>query len=217
MSWVQRRTVISRSPRSIWRSVCTSFFDRGSSPVVGSSMSSNDGAVRKLRAIATFCCWPRDSCFMGWSSVSSGSPRRSRISTTFWRVPPAPRPYRRAAYSMFSHGLSSLKNAASTETRFTCRRTCIASVTTSQPKTRAVPESGVSSVPRILIKVDLPLPFGPRTPVIPPASRRSSSWSATFSLGAALFHQGEPAWRSRRRNALLTPWMSIAGTFITDS
>src|SRR5216683_1308085 len=40
---------------------------------------------------------------------------------------------------MFSHGLSSLKKAASTETRFTCRRTRSASVTTSQPKDARCP------------------------------------------------------------------------------
>src|SRR6202521_3995175 len=111
---------------------------------------------------------------------------------------------------MFSHGLSSLKKAASTETRLTWRRTDSGSETSSQPKTIARPASGVSSVPRILISVDLPLPFGPRMPVTPPASTtRSSSWSATLSFHARR-HQGAPVSRSRRRNDLRIPWISIA-------
>src|SRR5882762_1229015 len=111
---------------------------------------------------------------------------------------------------MFSHGLSSLKKAASTETRFTWRRTDNGWATTSQPKTIAVPESGVSSVPRIRMSVDLPLPLGPRMPVTPPASTlRSSSWRATLSFHSRR-HQGAPASRSRRLKALRIPWISIA-------
>src|SRR6266850_2646578 len=111
---------------------------------------------------------------------------------------------------MFSQGLSSLKKAASTDTRFTWRRTDSGCATTSQPKTIAVPESGVSSVPRIRMSVDLPLPLGPRMPVTPPASTvRSSSWRATLSFHSRR-HQGAPVSRSRRRNALRIPWISIA-------
>src|SRR5260370_39411481 len=118
---------------------------------------------------------------------------------------------------MFSQGLSSLKNAASTETRLTWRRTSSGWVTTSQPNTSALPASGVSRVPRIRISVDLPLPFGPRIPVTPPvATVRSSSCSATLSLDSRR-HQGAPDSRSRRRNAFLTPCISIAGLFIADS
>ncbi len=113
---------------------------------------------------------------------------------------------------MFSQGLSSLKNAASTETRFTCRRTDSGSATTSHPNTMARPASGVSNVPRMRINVDFPLPFGPRIPVMPPASMtRSSSWRATLSFHSRR-HQGAPASRSRRRNAFLTPRISIAVT-----
>src|SRR2546423_109164 len=118
---------------------------------------------------------------------------------------------------MFSQGLSSLKNAASTETRLTCRRTSSASATTSQPNTSARPASGVSNVPRIRMSVDLPLPLGPRMPVTPPLSTvRSSSWRATLSFHSR-FHQCAPDSRSRRRKALRTPRSSTAGLFITNS
>src|SRR5256712_133528 len=120
MSWVQSRTVISRSARSVSSTAWTSFLERGSSPVVGSSIRSSDGAVRKLRAMATFCCCPRDSWFIDSS-------------------------------------------------------------------------------------------------VTPPASTiRSSSCNATFSF-CSRRHQGAPASRSRRLNALRTPWMSIARTLIAVS
>src|SRR5260370_32636627 len=111
---------------------------------------------------------------------------------------------------MFSHGLSSLKKAASTDTRLTCLRTESGSATTSQPNTLARPASGVSSVPRMRISVDLPLPLGPSIPVTPPASMtRSISWRATLSFHSRR-HQGAPTSRSRRRNAFLTPTISTA-------
>ena len=50
------------------------------------------------------------------------------------------------------------------------RRTLAARVTTSYPKTRALPASGVSSVARMRIRVDLPLPLGPMIPVTPPVA-----------------------------------------------
>src|SRR6202521_1296599 len=117
---------------------------------------------------------------------------------------------------MFSHGLNSLKNAASTETRFTWRRTDRGSETTSQPKTIARPASGVRSVARILISVDLPLPFGPRIPVTPPAwTVRSSSCRAGLSFHSR-FHHGAPVSRSRRLNPLVTPRSWIAAAFISS-
>src|SRR5438552_4204509 len=91
-SWVQSSTVAARSRRIDRTSSWTSRLERGSRPVVGSSISSSDGEVRKLRAIATFCCWPRDSCFIGLSSVSSGNPSRSNIASTRSRVPSPPLP-----------------------------------------------------------------------------------------------------------------------------
>src|SRR6266849_6555448 len=111
---------------------------------------------------------------------------------------------------MFSHGLSSLKNAASTDTRLTCLRTASGSATTSQPNTEARPASGVSSVPRIRINVDLPLPLGPSIPVTPPVSMiKSISWRATLSFHSRR-HHGAPVSRARRGKAFLTPWISIA-------
>src|ERR1700687_1471090 len=65
---------------------------------------------------------------------------------------------------MFSQGLSSLKNAASTETRLTCRRTDSGCATTSQPKTIALPASGVSNVPRTRDEMRLAPPVGPEDP-----------------------------------------------------
>src|SRR5579864_3135832 len=116
---------------------------------------------------------------------------------------------------MFSQGLSSLKKAASTDTRLTWRLTAIGSATTSHPNTDAWPASGVSSVPRMRINVDFPLPLGPRMPVTPPASTvRSSSWSATLSFQSRR-HQGAPDSRSLRRNAFLIFLISIAAVDIT--
>src|SRR6266849_4859343 len=117
---------------------------------------------------------------------------------------------------MFSHGLSSLKKAASTDTRLTCLRTESGSATTSEPNTAARPASGVSSVPRMRISVDLPLPLGPSIPVTPPASMtRSISWSATLSFHSRR-HHGAPASRSRRRKVFLMPKISTA-TLMTNS
>jgi hypothetical protein len=50
--------------------------------------------------------------------------------------------------------------------RLTRPRTASPSITTSWPKTRAVPESGRSRVARIRIVVVFPAPLGPRTPYI---------------------------------------------------
>src|SRR5438105_7053212 len=163
-SWVQSRTVAARSRRIDRTRSCTSRFERGSSPVVGSSIKSSDGDVRKLRAIATFCCCPRESCFIGRSSVSSGRPSRFSIASTRSRVPWPPLPYRRAAYSMFSQGLISLKKDASTETRLICRRTSPGWLTTSYPNTEAVPESGVSRGGKHPDQGRLAAPVGAKNP-----------------------------------------------------
>jgi hypothetical protein len=65
---------------------CTSSFERGSSPVVGSSSRSTTGDVRSARASATFCCMPRERFSIGSSRRSCGKPTRSRISGIFSRV-----------------------------------------------------------------------------------------------------------------------------------
>jgi hypothetical protein len=59
---------------------CTSSFERGSRPVVGSSRRRTTGDVSKARASATFCCMPRDSASIGSPRRSGGNPTRSRIS-----------------------------------------------------------------------------------------------------------------------------------------
>ena len=65
---------------------CTSRFERGSSPVVGSSSSSSTGEVRSARASATFCCMPRERFSIGSPRRSAGNPTRPRISGISPRV-----------------------------------------------------------------------------------------------------------------------------------
>jgi hypothetical protein len=67
-------------------------FDRGSSPVVGSSSSSSTGEVRKARAMATFCCMPRDSSSNGLSILLRSMPSRSSVSTVSRRTSAPVRP-----------------------------------------------------------------------------------------------------------------------------
>ena len=57
----------------------TSSFERGSSPVVGSSSSSRTGEVSSARARATFCCIPRDRFSIASCRRPIGKPTRSRI------------------------------------------------------------------------------------------------------------------------------------------
>ena len=65
---------------------CTSSFERGSSPVVGSSSSSSTGEVRSARASATFCCIPRERFSIDSPRRSAGKPTFSRISGIAVRV-----------------------------------------------------------------------------------------------------------------------------------
>ena len=71
---------------------CTSSFERGSSPVVGSSSSSNTGEVRRARASATFCCMPRDRFSIDSLRRDAGKPTRSRITGIFACVSRGPMP-----------------------------------------------------------------------------------------------------------------------------
>ena len=71
---------------------CTSSFERGSRPVVGSSSSSSTGEVSSARASATFCCIPRERFSIGSPRRSAGKPTRAedlgdppRVSA--WRQP----------------------------------------------------------------------------------------------------------------------------------
>ena len=72
--------------------VCTSCFERGSRPVVGSSSSSSTGEVSSARASATFCCMPRDRFSIGSPRRSGGKPTRSRITGIFACVSRGPMP-----------------------------------------------------------------------------------------------------------------------------
>ena len=65
---------------------CTSSFDRGSSPVVGSSSRSRTGDVSSALARATFCCMPRDRFSIDSLRRSGGKPTLPRISGTAVRV-----------------------------------------------------------------------------------------------------------------------------------
>ena len=63
-----------------WRmNACTSRFERGSRPVVGSSSSITTGEVRNDRATAIFCCCPRERWLIGSSARSHSNPSRSRM------------------------------------------------------------------------------------------------------------------------------------------
>ena len=101
---------------------CTSSFERGSRPVVGSSSSSSTGAVSSARASATFCCMPRERFSIGLVAPSAGKPTRSRMSgicrASVRRSAVEARRVRR-----FSVDDIFLKNDASTDTRLTSRRT----------------------------------------------------------------------------------------------
>ncbi len=168
MSWVVRITVVSWVLRTSSTKSCTSRLDTGSSPVVGSSSSRATGAVIRARAIATFCCIPRERFSSGTVTFLCGNPSRSRIASARRLPSRASSPYSLAAYSKFSRADNLLKKAASTDTLLMHRRTASLSDATSCPKTVTVPESGVSRVAMSLTKVDFPDPLGPRMPNISP-------------------------------------------------
>ena len=79
-SCVQSRIVASCFARTSRMNSCTSSFERGSRPVVGSSSRSSTGEVRSARASATFCCIPRERFSIGSVRRSGGKPTRPRIS-----------------------------------------------------------------------------------------------------------------------------------------
>ena len=110
---------------------CTSRFDRGSRPVVGSSSSISTGEVRNDRATAIFCCCPRDRWLIGSYALSTSKPRRSRISGTFTLISSGPSPYTRPKNSRFSIADMLRKNDGSADTRLISARTCPDSLTTS--------------------------------------------------------------------------------------
>ena len=71
-SCVQSRIVASCSRRTSRMKSCTSSFERGSRPVVGSSSRSSTGEVSSARASATFCCIPRERCSIGSLATVGG-------------------------------------------------------------------------------------------------------------------------------------------------
>src|SRR6267143_656017 len=84
-SCVVSRIVASCSSRRSRTNVCTSRLLRMSRPVVGSSSRSSIGAVRNARAIATFCCIPRESFSRGSFNRPCSTPSRRRIDWIFGR------------------------------------------------------------------------------------------------------------------------------------
>ena len=72
--------------------LCTSSFERGSRPVVGSSSRSRIGEVSSARASATFCCVPRERFSIACVRRDAGKPTRSRISGIRSRVSRGVRP-----------------------------------------------------------------------------------------------------------------------------
>ena len=71
---MQSRIVASCVSRISRMKVCTSCFERGSSPVVGSSSSRSTGDVSSARASATFCCMPRERFSIDSLRRSDGKP-----------------------------------------------------------------------------------------------------------------------------------------------
>ena len=115
---------------------CTSSFERGSSPVVGSSSSSSTGEVSRARASATFCCMPRDRCSSGSPRRSAGKPTRSRIGgIALARLARRHPVEARRVGEVLGAPTCFLKNDASTETRLTSRRTARLLARTSYPNT----------------------------------------------------------------------------------
>src|SRR5213076_839177 len=79
MSCVQSRIVASCNALISRMKYCTSSFERGSSPVVGSSSRSNTGDVSSARASATFCCIPRDRCSIASLRRADGARLLERV------------------------------------------------------------------------------------------------------------------------------------------
>ena len=71
---------------------CTSCFERGSRPVVGSSSSRSTGEVSRARASATFCCMPRERFSIASLRRADGKPTRSRMTGIFACVSRGPMP-----------------------------------------------------------------------------------------------------------------------------
>ena len=164
MSCVVSRIVLSCSSLTCRTNACTSRFDRGSSPVVGSSSSISTGEVRNDLATAIFCCCPRDRWLIGSSARSHSKPRRARIPGSRRLISAGENPYTRPKKSRFSTADMLRKNEGSADTRLISERTSLDWRTTSNPKMRASPLSGKRSVLRIRTSVLLPEPFAPRTP-----------------------------------------------------
>src|SRR5450759_3997987 len=174
---------------------CTSRFERGSRPVVGSSSNISTGEVRNERATATFCCCPRERWLIGSFDLSVSKPRRPRISGTFVLISWPVSPYTRPKKSRFSDVDMLRKNDGSAETRLISARTLPASLTTSYPNISTDPLSGSSSVLRMRTSVDLPEPLAP---IRPNTSPRSTSIETSRSTCAEFCSGGEHQGSSRR-------------------
>ena len=181
---------------------CTSSFERGSSPVVGSSSRSRTGEVRRPRASATFCCMPRERFSIGSPRRSGGKPTRSRISGIRSRVSAGGHAVeaRRVAEVLGRrhlleerrldghagdqalHGLR-LGRTRRARRRAQCRRRASKSVDSRRTS------------------VDFPEPFCPSTATHSPRA----IVNVTPSSAGTRRRANRPALRSRRRNSLRSP------------
>jgi hypothetical protein len=139
---------------------CTSFFECGSSPVVGSSSNSRTGAVRNALAMADLLLHPARHVFHWRVDGALLDSEAVQDFDHLLRAYVGSTEYSRAPYIRFSIGESFLKNDASTDTRLINRFTLNSSFSMSSPKMLMEPESGVSNVDISRMSVLFPVPFG---------------------------------------------------------
>src|SRR5215813_1764412 len=127
------------------------------------------GSCTSPRAISTRRRMPPDRFLTGASRhcVSSTASSSSSISRLRFALGT---PYSFAKMIRFSSTLSSRSLVSACGMTPIERRTSSACATTSKPLTSAVPAVGGKSVVSMRMSVDLPAPFGPRSPKISPSS-----------------------------------------------
>src|SRR5436305_5979718 len=114
-----------------------------------------------------------------------------------------------------SIGDNFLKQEASTLTRLMRRCTMRSSFSTSYPKMVTCPLSGMSSVDKMRIKVDLPEPFEPRIPTISRRSIVMVTLSTARTSRFSSFFLRQPNKGRGFLNILVTPSMTTA-FFVTS-
>ena len=155
--------------------------DTGSSPVVGSSRKKIRGSWTSARAISTRRRIPPESCFTGLSAHSVSSTAASSSPMSFRRRSEGT-PYSLAKIVRFSRGESSRSLVIACGITPIARRTSSGCATTSAPAITAVPDVGMMSVVSIRSSVDLPAPFGPRSPRISPDATSNEMASTAVNV-----------------------------------